>query len=305
MSKKSGEKEEFPTVKEVQDRILSLKPDPKKLEAKERKRTRDKAKKEKTKEELEHLELKQKLLKKENENFSKIYFLKTADNWGWQAFDNSALFFDEVISPKIGTAPRLKTDNDFDCRANKGTVFVREMGDLKVKLKRFGMEPSKESEKWVVFDLEEEFTEEDVERMMNSLERRWLSANAVHSTAKRLYPNLTAKMRGMVQMGYNLIRKMNAVSREVAGTKFLGILYEMDVALFMAQKSGKNVLKTLEKLLEDETELESRLSAISDFRDLAPEEVSKVGFKLQELRDEIKRAIKKEKKGERKDKKED
>lgn len=290
------EKEEFPTVAELQQKILSLKPDPKKVAAKERKNQRKKKPKAKTKEELEHLDLKQRLLEKENENFSKIYFLKTADNWGWQAFDNSALFFEDYIARKLEIPPRLKVDDDYDCRAKKGTVFVREMGEFETKLKAIGIKASFKNENTIVFDLDKEFSEEEIEKIILSDEERWRRANDVVATAKRLYPNLAAKMRETMQMYYNMIKKMNVFGREVAGVKVMRLLYEMDVAFDAALKSGKNVLKTLEKMSEDEEQLESMLAALSDLRDLSPEEISKMGFQLQKLKDEIKKALRKEKK---------
>ena len=82
--------------------------------------------------------VKKETLGHEEDNFSKLYVVKTQDGW-YKMFDNSAFVYAYELAPRLEKQATVYTDTDYNYPAKYGVVSIKNFEELKKNMAKLSI----------------------------------------------------------------------------------------------------------------------------------------------------------------------
>ena len=216
-------------------------------------------------------QLKERVLKREKENYSEVILLQDKEKPGdkrkrwWKAFGHSAY----ILKYKIGTIHKLtyniQEDTDFGVRSEEGVVLIPNLDNFLGLMKRKGYEVSKQAKECVVVSLGEELTVEQYEELVaidETMERR------LHSLIRpeEMVQDLNGMVKELDKTMQEMTRKMDAQSQEVYANAMSRTTVWLKVKLILVARGSYDFKKYLEEATDRVEELWGYLAGVMDRR---------------------------------------
>lgn len=198
----------------------------------------------------------------EKNNYSHLYVFKSTDGW-YKMGGHSALFFKYRIAPRLKIKCELRTDRDFYYTFKDGIIPVKDPTTLEAKLKKLRVFKKGVELGYMVFDLLEVVSEDQIKEMRNFEKEKYREINKI------IDPNVvlvkTLGMARMVQKDvFEQCRKLDEATRGLMGrdTVYLAIRI-MDNILYTC-KGHLKISKMKQQVKNDIVLLMTRITLMID-----------------------------------------
>ena len=242
-----------------------------------------------------YFRMKKLILEKEKENYDKLIFLKTHDDWGYKLFGNSVLLYTDYVAKKLNARPRIVPDRDFAEVSREGTVSFRMDGKIFSSLEEHGIKCIKETDEIKIYQLDKKFTKEEIKAIRESEDMKWAKANELVDVSPVLMPALNQNLKETEKEIYETTRKMQATARDLVGIKMMKNVSNMTEYFMMTMKGKGDVMECLERLEHDTFRLESEMVTVINERLTDVESARRMALQIQKLQTRVQDMIRREK----------
>ena len=170
-------------------------------------------------ERLKYLEsddrVKEKLLKKEASNFTRVYVMKNWDGW-YKIYNNSGMIVSKYLDGRLGRRYEMRPDRGYGKHADYGAISIPadQVRDFIRGMLVAGLEILSETETEIEFDLKERVDQEEMVRMLHEDELTIAEANKL-VMPKEMLKDLRAAMMVLLDLLHVRIRNQNLATKEV------------------------------------------------------------------------------------------
>ena len=164
-----------------------------------------------------YVKLKHEVLQHEEENYQKIYVIKTKDGW-FKMFAHSAVIYTGILAPRLGKKARLLPDTDYHDYCDQGVAMVKNLGELEVSLAMLGVVKEYDDKGVVVFRLKNRVEPEILEQYLRAedVETKKIQRMLLPEV---VFPALKQQLTGLARTTYHAVRDMTADAREMYGKR--------------------------------------------------------------------------------------
>ncbi len=243
--------------------------------------------------ELRYYERKKVALGLEKKNFDKLIFVygNGSDPW-YKGFNHTAIFFENVIGPRIGSKIIAKDDKDFNKRVHANAVVsYRALDALTEKLLKIGCTIEDDRDQIYIFKLPERISEERYNLFLHQRQEAVDRANKIlvpHLLAAPLY----ADMRILHRLVFNSVGRMSRHARETVGLEMENNARLLIKRYRKTAKRGGDALELYEEMLNIADDLDGDLAAITGLGVEDDLKVLEMAEKTEEIKQEILHEIK-------------
>ena len=170
--------------------------------------------------------IKKKVFEFEKRNRSKLILFVSTGGF-WKMGGNSALFFYHVIAPRIKADAKIKPDRDFYSNFPHGVISFKDIDGLERKLKIIDVKLKTRSEDVIIFELNETFSDEEIERLEKIEKVKREKINTILDV-KNSKAGLFVELKNFHESVFIIVRKMESGVREIIGKEF----YEQVLGIF-------------------------------------------------------------------------
>ena len=229
------------------------------------------------------------LLHLEEENYSKMYFLKVDGTEYIKLFSHSALIFKYRVSQRVGYSPKLHPDTDYKVVSKEPIVILKENFDsLRERMTEAKFEeiPS-DDDRLVIFNLMYKLLPEDIEELRNIDAKRLAQINELLAV-KVVLPELKKELRSLTKMSYDTIRRISPPGRAMVGSNFLGTVGKMNRDfVMMANGWGVTLEDYLKNTQQELKEITADMITISDARLVNVDRVFNLSAEINKVRKRV------------------
>ncbi len=212
---------------------------------------------------------------------------------GWHKFGgHSALFFANMIAPRLGVKASLRPDTDFFAKFDDGVVSVRNLDVLKASLEGIGVKMREETELWIIFDLESKVSAEELDVLRSVRKERIDQVNKIVKTGN-IYPSISAKARYITKDLYTQMNHCKPVDREFVLMRMVQIAFDNLVNINLISNGIGNEKEILHSVLIKNEKLKIYLMNLMELRVMDPEDVLRIETDLVDMNTQINKALKK------------
>lgn len=158
--------------------------------------------------------VKEKLLKKEANNFTRVYVMKNWDGW-YKIYNNSAMLVSKYLDGKLGRRYTLKDDKGYGKHADYGAVSIpaEQVKDFIRGMLVAGLDILSETDREIEFDLKERVDQEEMVRMLHENEIIVAEANKL-VMPREMLKDLRAAMMVLTDLVHVRITGQKISTRE-------------------------------------------------------------------------------------------
>lgn len=240
----------------------------------------------------EYLDHKRTLLKMEEQNYRKLYLIRTYDGW-YKLFGHSALFLSKHLHDKMGKTYNLNPDQDYGVRSSIGSVSIpaKKIDEFRLRAERGKLKLVREWTTGIEFDIGETLTEEDVTRMRHEDELMIAHANEL-VMPHAIMPELRARVREMAKNVHDAVTHQSKLSRTTFLNDFEIKAAEMNMMVIAVARGRIEIDECLEKLLELVEIMYEYATTMADYQMISPKKFFQMIKRIRAVEEQVKREMK-------------
>ncbi|MBQ9017058.1 hypothetical protein IJ103_02340 [Candidatus Saccharibacteria bacterium] len=244
-------------------------------------------------------ENKRMLLEREQNNYSEIILLKdkpkgsTKHNEWWNAFGHSANLLVYYIAENHPITFRKTADTDYGIRSEEGVVSIRDLNKFCKSMKAFGYTKGVFGAEMCIIKLGRKLTPEDYNSAI-TVEQRMLDRVNGLILPNEMMVELSTKIGELDGKVHEVVRKMDAQSREVYADEMEKITTRMVRHMVQVERGSYPVNEFLDELLEEIEELWGYLKIITNRRAYGIKKITQIGEKIEDVRIQVMKELKKQ-----------
>ena len=204
-------------------------------------------------------------LKREDENFSKLFIIHEKDDW-WKMVGHSAIFFHYDVSNWINMKSKLLPDSDYDCKSEDGVVNIRDIYALDSKLVKVKINPIDIKDDYRIYNIGKKYTLADIEAFKKAHAMEWARVNKI-ILPKEIYPKLFISLTELLNKIYFSTKKLEPYARDIIGSQMLKVIINL-VRDYSLISNGKGISRTnyLEDVSDKMSWLTSQMTVVTELK---------------------------------------
>lgn len=211
-----------------------------------------------------YYDLKQRVLKWENNNYDKLTVIDAGKGW-YKMFGNSAIIYVCQLAKRLSLKAELISDTDFELTTDKPVYLFRDFEKLEERLKRLKIFRCSMEDGAYVFDLGYKVDACDLAMMQRENEILRERANKL-VLPKEVFPGLRNELRMLARGVYEVVRKMNPAAREMMGDDMVKLCARLFENFVEAANGHTDMRQYLKNSVKDLRRLDAKLLLMSDLR---------------------------------------
>lgn len=235
---------------------------------------------------LDFVERKKLIMTYEKHNYDRIYFTKgKGTNW-IVIYDHSAVLFDKILAPRIGSKAIVYDDKDYDARSKIGYVRYPSMDMLVEKAKPFVRGVEEPQPGIYALILEKAVSKADFRMYLDEAESIVKTANSI-VIPKIAYPELNAYLKGLNKRLLDIVRKLDEPVREMVGYRLYRLVSNITTEYVYATRNEKAAEQYLKNALHLVDKAYGAYMSLSWANVVESEKLREVAEGLSKVRNEI------------------
>ena len=239
----------------------------------------------------EYISRKRTLLKREEENYTKLYVIKCIDGW-YKVFGHSAVILAKHVGRKVGKNYELNEDRDYGVRSEYGCVSIppTKVDDFKARMLRAGLKLQNEWENGLDYELGERISHEDLLRMIHEDELLAEKANTL-VMPNEVLPDLRADMKILLETVHARVRRQEKSARAIFADDMERVAVKMNMLIIAASRGAVKVDECLMSLCRSMELLYEYATTMADLKMLSPKEYFGLAMKIKDMENQVKREM--------------
>lgn len=241
--------------------------------------------------------VKRKALEYEKNNYTELVLVRTPDKlknkkYWWKIFGHSAVFYKYWVGERLKIKVRLLPDTDYEVKSEEGCVSIDDIDKVKRLLKAIKIYPREETEWVTIFKLGERISEQDYVLMLQEDEMRLEMTNRLIQPKEHM-TDLNAKLRDVLKLVHECVRKMDGVSRDVFGVDMERKTIQMQIEVLRTARGTTDLAYCLENIYDVAEDLYGFVLVLLNLRMMEAKKIYKLAEAVVALEKQIKKEMKK------------
>ncbi|MBR3414796.1 hypothetical protein IKG73_02130 [Candidatus Saccharibacteria bacterium] len=233
-------------------------------------------------------DIKQKVLDREEENYSEIIVLRDKEIPGskkkrwWKTTGHSTIILKYRIGKIHHLSFAIQEDTDFGPRSKEGVISIPNLDEFLEKLARRGYTDVKKGKEVVVIKLGERLRTEEYQELVTE-EERLIEHSGKMVRPAMICPALDKTLKEMDKQVHEMVRKMDRQSQDAYANEMEKITTGLSIKLTRVARGSYDFEEFLTELFEAKENLWGYLGVVMDRRAFALEKIAKVGEAIREM----------------------
>ena len=237
-----------------------------------------------------YYEIKERLLKFEENNYTQLVLIKSMDADWWKMFSHSAIFYKYMIGERLKLTVNLLPDTDYHVKSKEGFVAIKDLVSFENKLKESKIYRLKTTSDTIIFDLGERVSEQDYQQMLREDMMRLEMANKLIVPEEHMV-ELNGKVRDLHEMIYTTVRKMDGVARETFANEIERTVAALQRKILRVSRGTADIDDCLADAFDATEELYGYVTNLITLKLLAPKKIYDLTVAIVALEKQIKREM--------------